>query len=98
VALIAVEYKIPFVARNSDLYLPLGIYPILSLFIAAKMPDELGAKTEPFPLRIDVSWNVPDGGEPQRFDVKIRGINTKPSGISASPEVIGYLDFEVSKH
>ena len=76
------EYKIPFVARNSDLYLPLGIYPILGLFIAGKMPDELGAKTEPFPLRIDVSWNVPDGGEPQRFVVKIRGINTKPSGIS----------------
>src|SRR6266576_6954176 len=40
------EMKLPFVARNADLFLPLNIYPILALFIAAKMPDQLGAKIE----------------------------------------------------
>jgi hypothetical protein len=62
------------------------------------MPDELGAKTEWFPIRLDVSWNVPDGGEPQHFDIKIRAINTKANAAAEPPEVIGYLDFDISKH
>ena len=91
------EYKFQFVARDAELFLPIGIYPILGLFIAANMPNELGAKTEPFPISIEVSWNFPDGGQPQRFAVKIRGVNTKPAGITSPPEVNGYLDFEISK-
>ena len=67
----AAEVKLAFVACDTDLYLPIEIYPILGLFIAAKMPDQLGAKTEAFPLRIDVSWNVPEGGQPNpKFSLK----------------------------
>jgi hypothetical protein len=91
------EQKIPFVARDADLFMPINIYPILGLFITANMPDELGGKTEALPLQIDVAWNVPDGGEPKHFHVKIRGINTKPSGLTAPPEVLGYLEFEIEK-
>ena len=90
------ENSLAFVARNADLYMPPSIFAILGLFIAAKMPDELGAKTEVFPLRIEVVWNVPDGGQPKDFNVKIRGVNTKPSGV-VTPEVVGYLDFEIEK-
>jgi hypothetical protein len=89
------EYKFPFVARDTDLFLPPEIYSILGLFISAKMPMELGGKTEALPIRIAVSWNVPDGGRPKYFAVKIRGVNTKPSGLSGPPEVIGYLEFDV---
>jgi hypothetical protein len=46
---------------------------------------------------VDVSWNVPDGRQPQHFEVKIRGVNTKPSGLSGPPEVVGYFDFEILK-
>jgi hypothetical protein len=60
------------------------------------MPDELGAKTEAFPLQIGVTWNVPDGGEPRTFDIRIKGVNTKPNGIDA-PEVQGYLEFEIEE-
>jgi hypothetical protein len=91
------DAKLVFVARDTDLFMPIGIYPILGLFIAAKMPDRLGARTEGFPLRIDVSWNVPDGGQPKSFHVKIRGVNTKPNGPADPPEVIGYLEFEIEK-
>jgi hypothetical protein len=91
------EAKFSFVARDTDLFLPTGIYPILGLFIAAKMPEELGARTEAFPITIKASWNVPDGGEPKIFRIKIRGVNTKPSGLGEAPEVAGYLEFEIEK-
>jgi hypothetical protein len=93
----AADVKFAFVARDTDLFLPIGIYPILGLFIAAKMPEQLGAKTDPFPLRINVAWNVPDGGQPKSFSVKIRGVSTKPNSATEPPEVIGYLDFEIEK-
>jgi hypothetical protein len=89
------EAKFAFVARDTDLYLPIGIYPILGLFIAAKMPEQLGAKTDAFPLKITVTWNVPDGGQPKSFTVRIRGVNTKANNPTDAPEVIGYLDFEI---
>jgi hypothetical protein len=89
------ETKFAFVARDTDLYLPIGIVPLLGLFIAAKMPDALGAKTEAFPIRIDVSWNVPDGGQPKSFLVKIRGVSSKLNSASDPPAAIGYLEFEI---
>ncbi len=91
------EQKIAFVARDSDLFLPMSILPILGIFIVAKMPEELGDKTAWFPIKIEVSWNVPDGGQPQQFEVKIRAVNTKPGGILGPPEVVGNLDFQISK-
>jgi hypothetical protein len=88
------QLKIPYVARDADLFLPLGIYPILGLFVAAKMPSELGAKTEAFPIRVDVTWSVPDEGA-KHFRIKTRATNTKPTGLSGPPEVVGYLEFEI---
>jgi hypothetical protein len=89
------EEKFAFVARDTDLYLPLAIYPILGLFVAAKMPDQIGGMTDAFPIRITVSWSVPDGGQAVSFKVKIRGVSTKPNAPSDPPEVIGYLEIQV---
>jgi hypothetical protein len=85
------EGGVTFVTKDTEIGLPVGITPILGLFLVAKMPDELGARTEPFPIRITVAWNVPE------FLVKIRGVNTKPSGIPDAPEVTCYLDVEIER-
>jgi hypothetical protein len=91
------ETKLPFIAKDSELFLPESIMSVLALFVTAKMPEPLGAKTDAFPVWLAVSWNVPYGGEPREFRVKIRGVNTKPSGIAGPPEIGGYLDFEIEK-
>jgi hypothetical protein len=89
------EERFAFVARNTDVYLPLSIYPLLGLFITAKMPDQIGSKTEAFPIAISATWSVPDGGQPVSFRVKIRAVSTKANAPSDPPEVAGYLEFEI---
>jgi hypothetical protein len=91
------EDRLAFIAKDSEIYLPANISSILGLFVVARMPDQLGAKTEAFPVWFSVSWNVPYGGKGKEFRAKIRGVNSKPSGLSGGPEVIGYLEFEVEE-
>jgi hypothetical protein len=88
------EGTIPFVTKDIELYVPTTLSGLLGVFVAAKMPDQLGSKTEAVPMSVSITWNLPTAGT-REFKVRIWAVNTKPAGLPDAPEIMGRLEFEV---
>jgi hypothetical protein len=91
------EIKIPSIAKEAQVHLPLSLYPFAALYLAAKMPEKVGAMSEPFIFFVSIAWNFPVGAKEQDYRVKIMAINSKPSGITAGPEIAGFLNLEIER-
>ncbi len=91
------EVKISSIAREVEAYLPMSLYPFAALYLVAKMPEQVGAITEPFIFFVSVAWNFPAGAKEQDYRVKVMAINSKPSGITRGPEISGFLSFEIDR-
>lgn len=69
---------------------------LMALFFVDRMPEELGAKADPFICSANVQWGSPAGGTPQNYRIKITATNTKPAALQ-DRRIMGILDFDVEK-
>jgi len=92
------SYGIPvtfITANGSDAFIPGNVFQNLLLYILALMPDQPGARIDPFTFSVTVSWNIPRPAT-QKFLVKTTIVNAKPPNIS-EPEIDALLTFEIAK-
>lgn len=87
---------ITFITQNgSDAFIPSNVFANILLYVLALMPDQPGARIDPFTFSVSVSWNIPKPGS-QRFLVRTNIVNAKPPNITA-PEIDALLTFEIAK-
>jgi len=78
---------LPFITRENDVFIPLDVWQNAALFFIATLPDESGARSAPFFFDVQISWNIPEGGQPRFFRVQAVAINAKPPGVT-TPEFL----------
>jgi hypothetical protein len=76
-------------------FIPLSVFANLMLYTVALMPDQIGAKIDPFAFTVTVSWNLPQPGI-ERFSVVAFISNAKAPGVS-EPRVDAFVSFQVKK-
>jgi hypothetical protein len=54
---------LPFIARENNVFIP-HVWENAALFFIATLPNEPGARSPPFFFDAQVSWNIPEGGQP----------------------------------
>ncbi len=92
----SVSLPIPFITRETAVYIPIDVWEHAALFFIATLSDEPHSKSKPFFFDAQVSWNIPEGGPPKRFRVKAIAENAKVSGIS-SPKFLATIEIEVAE-
>jgi len=80
---------------GSDAFIPANVFTNLLMYILALMPDQPGARIDPFTFSVTVSWNIPKPAV-QKFLVKTTIVNAKPPNVT-EPEIDALLSFEVAK-
>jgi hypothetical protein len=87
--------NLAFVTRSAEPFIPLQVWNTAALQLIGTTPAELNGKSEPYFFDLVVSWNIPEGGQPDRFRIKVVATNTKPAGSNA--EYVGAIEFSVEK-
>jgi hypothetical protein len=60
------------------------------------LPDEPQSKSAPFFFDAQISWNIPEGGQPKRFRVKAIAENAKLPNLS-TPKFLAKINIEVAE-
>jgi hypothetical protein len=89
------DWTTAFITKDVEMPFPNSIFSVLGLFIISTMPDQLGAKTDWFPISVTVNWNLPKDGGSREFLLKIAAVNSRPISVKSGPEVSGCLVFDV---
>lgn len=89
-------YPLAFVNKDTPIFIPLKLYDVLTLFLAARMPSENGSRTEPITFSVFIDWNIPEGGKTEAFKVTAIATNTTPTNIENAP-ISAAVDFKVEK-
>jgi len=87
---------VTFITRETSIYIPIDVWENAALFFIATLADTPNAKSEPFFFDAQISWNIPEGGQPKRFRIKATARNAKLAGAS-SPVFLADIDLEVSE-
>jgi hypothetical protein len=84
----------PFITRSAETHIPLEVWNTAALFFCSTLPDQIGARSEPYYFDLDVSWSIPENTKPARFRVKAVATNAKPQ-IPQSPAFVATVEFSV---
>jgi hypothetical protein len=90
------SYQIPFVNKDTSIFMPLKLYDLATLYLFAMLPSENGAKTDPLTFSVFIDWNIPDGGKPEEFKVTATATNTRPNSADKAA-ISAVVDFRVEK-
>jgi hypothetical protein len=86
--------SLPFITRETDVFIPLDVWENAALFFIATLSDDPPARSEPFFFDAQVSWNIPEGGQPKYFRVRAIAVNAKPPGVT-TPEFLAKIEIAV---
>jgi hypothetical protein len=92
----SVSVPLPFITRETRTIIPLPIWEHAALFFIATLPDDPGAKSEPFFFDAQIKWNIPEGGQPKQFRISAVAFNAKPVGVT-TPEVLANIEFAIAE-
>jgi hypothetical protein len=84
----------PFITRSAETFIPLDVWNTAALFFLATLPDQAGARSEPYYFDLEISWSIPDNAKPARFRVKAIATNSKPAGVQ-TPVFSATIEFAV---
>ena len=84
----------PFITRSAETFIPLDVWNTAALFFLATLPDQAGARSEPYYFDLEISWSIPDNAKPARFRVKAIATNSKPAGTQ-TPALSATIEFAV---
>jgi hypothetical protein len=84
----------PFVTRSAETFIPLDVWNTAALFFLSTLPDQPGARSEPYYFDLEISWSIPDNAKPVRYRVKAVATNSKPAGAQ-TPALSATVEFSV---
>jgi hypothetical protein len=84
----------PFITRSAETFIPLDVWDTAALFFFSTLPDQPGARSEPYYFDLEISWSIPDKAKPVRYRVKAVAINSKPAGVQ-TPALSATVEFSV---
>jgi hypothetical protein len=88
--------SVAFITKTAEIFIPLNVFNAAAIYFVATMPDQPGAKSQPYVFELSISWNIPDNTRPERFRVTATATNIKATS-AATPEFVAALDFAVQK-
>lgn len=84
----------PFITRSAETFIPIDVWDTAALFFLATLPDQPGARSEPYYFDLEISWSIPESAKPARFRIRAVATNTKPAGTQ-SPALVATIEFFV---
>ena len=84
----------PFTTRSAETFIPLDVWDTAALFFFSTLPDQPGARSEPYYFDLEISWSIPDNAKPIRYRVKAVATNSKPAGAQ-TPALSATIEFSV---
>lgn len=88
--------SVPFITRETEVFLPLDVWQHAALFFVATLSDEPRARSDPFIFHAQIRWNVPEGGDPKQYRVTAIAENAKLPGAT-SPKLFATVTFSVTE-
>jgi hypothetical protein len=84
----------PFITRSAETFIPLDVWNTAAVYFFATLPDQPGARSEPYYFDLEISWSIPDNAKPTRYRVKAVATNSKPAGVP-TPVLSATVEFSV---
>lgn len=85
----------PFITRSAETFIPLDVWNTAALFFVSTIPDQPGARSEPYYFDLEISWNIPDNAKPSRHRVKAVATRTNSVAGNGSPVFQVTVEFSV---
>lgn len=87
----------PFITRSGETFIPLDVWDTAALFFFSTLPEQPGARSEPYYFDLEISWNIPDNAKPSRYRVKAVATRTNSAPANGSPVLQATIEFSVEK-
>lgn len=84
----------PFITRSGETFIPLDVWNTAALFFLSTLPDQPGARSEPYYFDLEISWSIPDNAKPARYRIRAIATNSKPAGAQ-TPAFSATVEFSV---
>jgi hypothetical protein len=84
----------PFITRSGEAFIPLEVWETAALFFLSTLPDQPGARSEPYYFDLEISWNIPDNAKPARYRIKAVATRANLPG-SGSPVFSATVEFAI---
>jgi hypothetical protein len=92
----SVSVPLPFITRETTAFIPAAVWDHAALFFIATLSDEPHARSAPFVFDAQINWNIPEGGQPKRFRVKVIAENAKLPNVP-TPKFLANIEIEVAE-
>jgi hypothetical protein len=85
----------PFITRSAETFIPIDVWDTAALFFLSTLPDQPGARSEPYYFDLEISWNIPDNAKPARYRIKAVATRTNSAAGNGSPAFQAAIEFSV---
>lgn len=87
----------PFITRSAETFIPIDVWDTAALFFFSTLPDQTGARSEPYYFDLEISWNIPDNAKPSRHRIKAVATRANSAAGNGSPVFQATVEFFVEK-
>jgi hypothetical protein len=85
----------PFIIRTAETFIPLDVWDTAALFFVSTMPNQAGARSEPYYFDLEISWNIPDNARSSHYRVKAVATRSNAVPGNGSPVFQATVEFFV---